>query len=104
MNHLQLPLIPKPGEVWLTLELTAISQSIDEALIILKDLGYEPELRYRQSDRLRLFALLKHEHDVPSQVLRNDYLGDHMDRLAEIFEPSAIASPRGHAAPVAVAA
>lgn len=95
---LELPLVPKVGEVFLAVELTALkTMSIAEALQVLQDNGYEPQLRYRQlpSGEVSVFALLKHEKVSPEVLMNSDYLGDELDALAEIIEPDTITSPRG---------
>jgi len=96
MNQHEMPSVPpKPGEVWLSVELTALGEMpIAEALRILQEMGYEPSLRYQQqSGEIRLFALLKHEqHD--DQFPGDDYLGKELDALAEKIPTHAISSPR----------
>ena len=96
---LELPIIPKVGEVFLAVELTAVqNMTVAETLKSLEDMGYNPTLRYRQfSDgRVSVYALLKHEHIEPEILQNSDYLGEELDALAEMIQPtSAITSPRG---------
>lgn len=45
---------------------------------------------------MSLYALLKHEQIEPEMLLESDYLGDELDALAQVIEPTdAITSPRG---------
>lgn len=95
---LELPVIPKVGEVFLAIELNAIqNMTVAETLKLLENMGYNPTLRYRQSQdgSISVYALLKHEHISPD-ILQSDYLGEELDALAEIIQPpDAIVSPRG---------
>ena len=96
---LELPIIPKSGEVFLAVNLSAVeNMTVAETLNLLSEIGYTPQLRYRQSKdgNVSLYALLKHEQ-VDSEMLTNsDYLGDELDALAEVIQPTdAITSPRG---------
>ena len=46
---LELPIIPKVGEVFLAVELTAVqNMTVAETLKLLEGMGYNPTLRYRQ--------------------------------------------------------
>lgn len=95
---LELPIIPKIGEVFLAVELTAVqNMTVAETLKSLEDMGYNPTLRYRQFlDGISVYALLKHEHIEPEILQNSDYLGEELDALAEVIQPtSAITSPRG---------
>ena len=96
---LELPIIPKVGEVFLAVELTAVqNMTVAETLKLLESMGYNPTLRYRQfSDGgVSFYALLKHEHIEPEILQNSDYLGDELDALAEVIQPpNAITSPRG---------
>ncbi|WP_127082688.1 acyl carrier protein [Dulcicalothrix desertica] len=95
---LELPIIPKVGEVFLAVELSAIqNMTVAETLNRLENMGYNPTLRYRQSKdgSISVYALLKHEHINPD-ILQSDYLGEELDALAEVIQaPDAIVSPRG---------
>ncbi len=97
--NLELPVIPKPGEVFLAVNLTVVqNRSVAETLKLLEEMGYTPQLRYRQSKEgdVSLYALLKYEQVEPQMLLESDYLGDELDALAEVIEPAdAITSPRG---------
>ena len=94
----ELPIIPKPGEVFLAVNLSAVEdRTVAETLQLLEKMGYTPQLRYRQSKdgNVSLYALLKHER-VDPEMLASDYLGDELDTLAEVIQPpDAITSPRG---------
>lgn len=96
---LELPVIPKPGEVFLAVNLSAVkNRTVSETLKLLEEMGYNPQLRYRQSKGgdVSLYALLKHEQVEPQMLVESDYLGDELDALAEVIEPAdAITSPRG---------
>ncbi|KYC36850.1 hypothetical protein WA1_45145 [Scytonema hofmannii PCC 7110] len=96
---LELPVIPKPGEVFLAINLSAVeNMTVAETLNLLEQMGYSPQLRYRQAKdgNVSLYALLKHEHVEPEMLTNIDYLGDELDTLAEVIQPAdAITSPRG---------
>lgn len=96
---LELPVIPKLGEVFLAVELTAVqNMTVAQTLKLLEDMGYNPSLRYRQfSDgRVCIYALLKHDFVDPEILQNSDYLGVQLDALAEVIKPTdAITSPRG---------
>lgn len=96
---LDLPVIPKPGEVFLAVNLSAVeNMTVPETLKLLEGIGYTPQLRYRQSKdgNISLYALLKHEQMNPEMLANSDYLGEELDALAEMIHPAdAIISPRG---------
>lgn len=96
---LELPVIPKSGEVFLAVNLSAVENyTVAETLKLLEDMGYNPQLRYRQSKEgnISLYALLKHEQVDPEMLANTDYLGDELDALAEVIQPAdALTSPRG---------
>lgn len=94
-NYEMPALPPQKGEVWLSVELSAIhDRPIADVIQTLIEAGYQPQLRYRQlPNGLAMFALLKHEqHDE----LPEDYLGDELETLAELIPPQAISSPRNY--------
>jgi hypothetical protein len=97
--NLELPVIPKSGEVILAINLSAVeNHTVAETLKLLEEMGYTPQLRYRQleSSQISLYALLKHERVEPEMLANTDYLGDELDALAEVIQPAeAITSPRG---------
>jgi hypothetical protein len=95
-NHLELPLSPQAGEVFLYLDLDKLGKMpVAQAIAIAQELGYSPELRYRQqSGIITIYALLKYEQHDPNEWLGDDYLGDEMDALAEKIPTDAIRSPR----------
>ena len=97
--NLELPIIPKSGEVFLAVNLSAVENPpVAETLKLLEDMGYTPQLRYRQSrdGNISLYALLKHEQVDPEMLANTDYLGDELDAIAEVIQPTdAITSPRG---------
>ncbi|MEP0913087.1 acyl carrier protein [Leptolyngbya sp. GB1-A1] len=86
---------PQRGEVWLSVELSAIhDRPIANVMKSLIEAGYQPQLRYRQlPDRLAVFALLKHEQH---ESLPEGYLEDELETLAELVPPEAISSPRNY--------
>ena len=87
--NLELPVIPKSGEVFLAVNLSAVKNpSVPETLKLLEDMGYTPQLRYRQSrdGNISLYALLKHEQVEPEILVNTDYLGDELDALAEVIQ------------------
>lgn len=96
---LELPIIPKPGEVFLAVNLSAVeNMTVAETLKLLAEMDYNPQLRYQQSKdgNLSLYGLLKHEQVDPEILTHSDYLGDELDALAEVIQPAdAITSPRG---------
>jgi hypothetical protein len=96
---LDLPIIPKPGEVFLAIDLSAVeNMTVAKTLNLLVQMGYSPQLRYRQAKdgNVSLYALLKHEHIEPEMLANTDYLGNELDILAEVIQPAdAITSPRG---------
>ncbi|MBW4508406.1 MAG: acyl carrier protein [Scytonematopsis contorta HA4267-MV1] len=96
---LELPTIPQAGEVFLAIDLTAVTNmTVTETLNLLQNMGYSPTLRYRQSKdgKVFVYALLKHEHVNPEILQNSDYLGEELDALAELIEPpDVITSPRG---------
>lgn len=96
---LELPIIPKPGEVFLAVNLSAVqNMTVAETLKLLTEMNYTPQLCYRQSKdgNVSLYALLKHEQVDPEMLANSDYLGNELDTLAEVIHPAdAITSPRG---------
>jgi hypothetical protein len=96
---LELPVIPKPGEVFLAVNLSELENiTVAETLKLLEAMGYTPQLRYRQSTdgNVSLYALLKHEYVDLEMLANSGYLGDELDALAEVIQPTdAITSPRG---------
>jgi hypothetical protein len=101
----------KAGDVMLYIDLTELGEMpINNAISILLEMGYYPELKYRQwhhngETGLGLYALLKYEHRSPDQL--EDYLEEELDALAERIPTDAIRSPRKlypKTKPVAVAA
>jgi len=96
---LELPVIPRPGEVILAIELNTVqNMTVAQTLKLLEELGYKPSLRYRQSQdgNISVYAVLKHENIDPLILQNSDYLGEELDKLAELIQPKeAIISPRG---------
>lgn len=96
---LELPVIPKLGEVFLAVELTAVeNMTVAQTLKLLEGMGYNPTLRYRQilDGRISVYALLRYENVNPEILQNSDYLGEELDALAEVIQPAdAITSPRG---------
>jgi len=96
---LELPVIPRPGEVILAIELNAVqNMTVAQTLKLLEGIGYKPTLRYRQSQdgSISVYAVLKHENIDPLILKNSDYLGEELDKLAELIQPNdAIISPRG---------
>jgi hypothetical protein len=109
MFELSLP--PKTGEVLLFVELSRVeNMTIAECLTMLKLMGYQPELRYRQwsdtagSQHIGLFALLKHEICDPQTLIDSDYMVEEWSELTQLIKPStAVCCPRGLPKRVAIA-
>lgn len=98
MDRFSLPIRPRPGEAWIALNLSDLDRPIAEALTQLQEMGFNPELRYRQGvdKSLTLFALLCHVQHEPDYFLKTSDFWEHeVDRLAETFPPTCITSPRG---------
>jgi hypothetical protein len=97
--NLELPVIPRVGEVFLAINLSAVEKpTVAETLQILEKMGYNPQLRYRQArdGSISLYALLKQEQVDAEMLTHTDYLGDELDALAAVIQPAdAITSPRG---------
>ncbi len=89
--------IPKPGQVLLYIDFSSLTtRSIADALILLKEMGYKPDLRYSQAENesIKLYAVLKDEQ-FNSEMPR-DYLSDEWEKLVEAFLPDdmAVRTPR----------
>jgi DNA invertase Pin-like site-specific DNA recombinase len=84
---------PQPGQLILCIDLSQISRSVSETLKILQELGYLPELRYRQQQKeIRLYALLWEKWFEPSEEYAEaEELEPELQRLAEALEPDDIA-------------
>lgn len=108
IDSCQMQTIPKPGQIIVSIELTALQyRSIAEALAIVDKLGYEPQLRYLESKNgLSLFALLLEEQHDPNQAIDDTYRADETIALFEAFpgDDMAIRSSRGCPQRQAVAA
>jgi len=95
---LELPVIPRPGEVILAIELNTVqNMTVAQTLKLLEGMGYQPTLRYQQSQdgSISVYAVLKHENIDPLILQNSDYLGEELDRLAELIQSNdAIVSPR----------
>ncbi|WP_243146929.1 acyl carrier protein [Scytonema sp. UIC 10036] len=65
------------------------NMTVAETLNLLVQMGYSPQLRYRQAKdgNVLLYALLKHEHVEPEMLANTDYLGNELDALAEVIQP-----------------
>lgn len=108
----ELPLPPQPGEVLLYVELTQVqNMTIAQCLTMLQEIGYRPELRYRQwqdadgKPQFGMFALLKHEQHEQDFLVDSDYLLDEWEAIATRIEPStAVGCPRGLPKRTAIAA
>lgn len=98
MDRFSLPIRPRQGEAWLALNLSELDRPITEALAQLEEMGFNPELRYRQGvdNSLTLFALLCHVQHEPDYFSKTSDLWEHeLDKLAEAFPTHCITSPRG---------
>jgi hypothetical protein len=75
------------------------SRSKAETLTLLEQLGYEPQLRYLETNagELQLYALLRDEQHDPTLPIAEHYLLDERIALFESFpgEETAIYSLRG---------
>ncbi|BAU10258.1 hypothetical protein LEP3755_07400 [Leptolyngbya sp. NIES-3755] len=87
MNKHQIQLHPKAGQILWYVDLSEIrSHSVSEALELLEQMGYQPQLRYLETQNgLKLFALLKDEQRDPNQVIDDEYLIDERLALFEAF-------------------
>ena len=98
--------LPKNGQVLLYIDFSYLTtRSIADALILLKEMGYKPDLRYSQEgENITLYAVLKDEQ-FTSEMPR-DYLADEWEKLVEAFLPDdmAVRSPRSFPLQSAVAA
>jgi hypothetical protein len=106
MNKYQLQWKPKPGQWLFYIDFSEIqSKSVTEVLALVEEMGYEPQLRYLETEQgLKLYALLKDQQFDPSQSIPDDYGIDELVALYEAFpnEDLAIRSSRG--LPIKVAA
>jgi hypothetical protein len=99
VNKYQLQRIPRPGQFLLYIDLSEIaSHSVAETLNRLEQMGYEPQLRYLETQNgLRLYALLHDEQLDPTQPIPDHYRMGERLALYEAFpsEDMAIYCPRG---------
>lgn len=60
MNPIQIPMAPKPGEIWFYIDLNLVpTPQLPELFVLLEALGLTPKLAYRQLKQdLELCALL----------------------------------------------
>lgn len=100
----EMPIVPKPGEVFLYVCLSEVkNMTVAETLTLLQEMGYSPELRYRQSKedgKVSLYALLKHEQHAADFFIDSDHDSDHMadewEALVMRIEPDlAVRCPHG---------
>jgi hypothetical protein len=105
----QLQMRPSVGQFLVYIDLSMIqSRTKADTLALLVQLGYEPQLRYleTQTGEIQLYALLRDEQHDPSFPIADDYLL--IDRIAlfELFpgEETAIYSLRGLPKPQTIAA
>lgn len=84
---------PRPGQLLLYIDFSEIKQrSIEATLQILKELSYEPELRYSEREgQVKLYALLKDEQHDPSVPIPDEYLEDELEALYERLLPDDLA-------------
>ena len=84
---------PKPGQLLLYIDFSAIKQrSIEATLQILKELSYEPELRYSEREgQVKLYALLKDEQHDPSVPIPEEYMEEELGALYERLVPDDLA-------------
>lgn len=84
-----MPLRPRKGEVWLALNLSRIQNlSPWAALKLAEELGFVPELRYRQDERVEVYAVLYYELRDYEQPLPAGFLEEQLWTLAERIQPS----------------
>jgi hypothetical protein len=104
----KMQVIPKPGQIIVSIELSGLqNHSIEEALAIVQQLGYEPQLRYLESNSgFSLYALLLDEQHDPNRAIDSLYRVDETIALFEAFpgDDMAIRSSRGCPQREAVAA
>ncbi|MBW4622051.1 MAG: hypothetical protein KME17_22190 [Cyanosarcina radialis HA8281-LM2] len=99
MSKYQLQLKPNPGQWLLYVDLEEIkSKSVIQVLTLLEQMGYDPQLRYLETDRgVKLYALLKEEQHEPTQSISDEHGFGELIALYEAFkdEDMAIRSSRG---------
>jgi hypothetical protein len=97
-NKCQFQWKPRPGQWILSIDFSEIkSKSVTQVLSLLEQMGYEPQLRYLETEQgVKLYALLKDEQYDPSQPIPDDHYEELM-ALYEAFQPEdmAIGSARG---------
>jgi hypothetical protein len=99
-SGLEMPIIPKPGEVFLYVSLSEVkNMTVTETIAMLEEMGYSPELRYRQSKEdgaVSIYALLKHEQYDPDSIEGFYPLHSEWETLARKIKPTlAVCCPRG---------
>ncbi|MBD2122533.1 acyl carrier protein [Trichocoleus sp. FACHB-262] len=100
---LEMPVKPGPGQVLLYVVLSEVeNMTISETLALLVEMGYQPELRYRQwkdeSSTLQtsLYAVLKDEQHGPTTEIDSEYLAEELETLWNHIQPDlAVRCPRG---------
>jgi hypothetical protein len=107
-NHYQLPWHPNSGQALLYIEFAEVeNKTVTEVLNVLEKMGYQPELRYRETvEGIELHALLREEQQASGHTFPDDHWFDDMMALYEAFQPyeKAIHCQRGLPVPVAAVA
>lgn len=100
---LEMPVKPGPGQVLLYVVLSEVeNMTISETLTLLVEMGYQPELRYRQwadekgALQTSLYAVLKDEQHDPTLEIDSEYLVEELETLWNHIQPDlAVRCPRG---------
>ncbi len=78
----------KPGQIILGVDLSKTQRS-SQALSLLTQLGYEPQLRYLElKTGLHVFAILKDEQYDPNLMIDDEYLISEWENLSDQITPS----------------
>jgi hypothetical protein len=75
------------GQCMLCVNLSELkAHSVAQALIILEEIGFQPELRYDQNFvGTELYALLRYDQLDPTKPISDEHLGWDFDKLCKAF-------------------
>jgi hypothetical protein len=93
MSEFKLVTQLKPGQWLLYIDLSDLhSKSVAEAIALLQEMGYDPQLRYLETgEAVKLCALLREEQHNPTQSIPDEYRFDELMALYEAFQPEDMA-------------